>query len=426
MSKKNSYRPDEIKKLESQLAELKSQNEQLKKSARGGQVGKPSSWHKTLVAILLILGLVLAPFSVAAVWLNRQVVDTDAYVNTVGPLSEDPAIQTAVANYVTNQIFTQVNVTQKAKEALPPNAQFLAGPLSENMRGFVNTAVKKVVATDQFNKLWVQANRTAHNALTLVIVPKEGVVSTGGGQVTLNLGELMNQVKAQLRQRGITIFDNVDISGIDKQLVLFQSDTLAQVQSYVTFLNNLAIILPLLSLAFIAGAIALSPVRIRTTFWTGFGLAISMAVLLVALAIAKQYFLNTVISNQISSSAASAFYDTIAATLRLAARGFVLLGLILMLGAYFAGDSARAVQLRSRAINWVQALGAGYDFGKPGDWIANHKMGLRIAGLLIILLLIAFVSQITPLVVLTALIIYLLFLGAIEFFGRAPAHPLPQ
>ena len=56
-----------------------------------------------------------------AVWARNQVTNTDRYVRTVAPLASDPAIQQAVADQITAQIFTYLDVqglTNQAVDAL--------------------------------------------------------------------------------------------------------------------------------------------------------------------------------------------------------------------------------------------------------------------------------------------------------------------
>ena len=57
------------------------------------------------VAVLLVLGMVLTPISILALFLRAEIGDTDRYVETVEPLSSDPAIQSYVADEITTQLF---------------------------------------------------------------------------------------------------------------------------------------------------------------------------------------------------------------------------------------------------------------------------------------------------------------------------------
>ena len=53
---------------------------------------------------------VLAPLGVVAVWARNQVTNADRYVATVAPLAEDPAIQQAITDQITAQVFTYIDV----------------------------------------------------------------------------------------------------------------------------------------------------------------------------------------------------------------------------------------------------------------------------------------------------------------------------
>jgi hypothetical protein len=68
-----------------------------------------------------VVGCVLAPLSVVAVWTRNQVTNTDRYVATVTPLARDPAIQNAITDQITAQVFSYIDVqglTNQAVDAL--------------------------------------------------------------------------------------------------------------------------------------------------------------------------------------------------------------------------------------------------------------------------------------------------------------------
>jgi len=50
-------------------------------------------WRTIVASLLIVLGCVLAPLSVVAVWTRNQVTNTDRYVATVAPLASDPVIK---------------------------------------------------------------------------------------------------------------------------------------------------------------------------------------------------------------------------------------------------------------------------------------------------------------------------------------------
>ena len=80
---------------------------------RGGAGSGPAGrqrWRTILAVVLIVVGCVLAPLAGVAGWARNQVTNTDRYVRTVAPLATDPAIQTAVADQLTAQVFTYLDV----------------------------------------------------------------------------------------------------------------------------------------------------------------------------------------------------------------------------------------------------------------------------------------------------------------------------
>ena len=127
--------------------------------------------------VLIVLGCVLAPLAGVAVWARNQVTNTDRYVRTVAPLATDPAIQTAVADQITTQVFAYLDVqgltnqtvdalaAQGIRPQLADRLRGFAGPLASGIQSLVRTEVNKIVQSQAFADAWVQANRVAHQAL---------------------------------------------------------------------------------------------------------------------------------------------------------------------------------------------------------------------------------------------------------------------
>src|SRR6266508_6025015 len=75
-------------------------------------------WRTVVAVLVIVLGCVLAPLAGVAVWARNQMTNTDRYVATVAPLASDPAIQTAIADQITAQIFTYIDVQELTTEAV--------------------------------------------------------------------------------------------------------------------------------------------------------------------------------------------------------------------------------------------------------------------------------------------------------------------
>src|SRR3954447_23411966 len=166
-------------------------------------------WRRIVGTILLIVGCVLVPLSLSAVWVRNTLLDTDNYVSTVAPLASDPAVEQAVANRVPDALFTNSDAEQRISNALPKRAAFLAGPLADGVRTAVQRATLRLAQSDRFETLWEKVNRRAHAAVVKVLTGGGSRVSTQNGTVAVNVAQIVENVKQRLDDRGITIFDNV-------------------------------------------------------------------------------------------------------------------------------------------------------------------------------------------------------------------------
>ncbi len=290
---------------------------------------KPPRWKSTLAVILVIIGCLLVPFAALAAWLSNTLINTDGFVATVSPLSTNPAIDDAVASFVTNKLFSKINVQQQISSALPDPAKFLAAPLTERLQSFTQEKVNQAVGSPQFNKIWTEANRAAHQLFIKLVLNQGQAITTAQGVVSLDLSALFDQVKSTLNQNGVTIFDSVSLPQTDRQIVLLNSPQLAKLQGLISILNSLAIVLPVLAFVFLAGSAFISPHRLITAAQIGLGFIGAGLVLVILLVIGKTIYLG---QTQLSSAPAAALYDTLTRALWSAGWAIFGFGIALFVG----------------------------------------------------------------------------------------------
>jgi len=411
----------EVGRLQDQIDLLKRQNQELQQSVqpRPRQLGR-----RIGAVILIVLASVLAPISALGVWLRNQVTDTDRYVETVAPLVSDPAVQSLVADRVTQRLFEEVDVQAAIQEALPENAAFLSSALTSGLETVVREATLRVVESDQFRELWTAANRLAHEQLVAVLTGEpSGVVTTQDGIVSLDLSSIANEVVQRLQARGIDLFESVNIDPGRFTIQIFQSDMITRAQVAFDAFDTVATVLPWLTLLFFAGGILLFPNRRRGALWAAVGLSLGMALLLLAVAIGRTVYLGAVPSSAIPGDAAAAFFDTLVRFLRQSVRALLAVGIVALLACVIFGPGDGARRFRGWVARMLGRVGdeageRGVDFGPVGHWVGRNITALRIAvGVAAALLLIAW-DQPTATVVFVVAFIAVLWLGVIEVIGR--------
>jgi hypothetical protein len=155
--------------------------------------------RRMLAVVLVVLTSIVFTVSVTAVWARRNALNTDRYVQTIGPVAQDVRVQRALGRYLTTQVMSAIDPEELFKNALPERAQVLAGPLTGALRGFVNDRVNTFLATDNFSRLWVQVNERAHSRVVDVLegdLPPS--LQVQGNDVVLNVVPILNQVLARI------------------------------------------------------------------------------------------------------------------------------------------------------------------------------------------------------------------------------------
>jgi hypothetical protein len=377
---------------------------------------KAPRWRRIVGATLLVIGCLLVPLSVSAVWVRNTLLDTDNYVETVSPLAENSDVQEALSINITKALFSQVDVQQKVQDALGevgPRAEILASPIASGLQSLTEKVTLKALQTDQFQTLWEQANRRVHTRLEQVLTGGGPNVSTENGDVVINVGHIFDAVKAKLDDRGISLFDNVSLPKKDREFTLVQSDVLNSAQTGVDILQTLAWVLPFALLLCLAGAIVLSTNRRRTVFRAAIGVALAIGVQLVLLGLGRNLYLDAIRGPGRPGHAAGAIWDQLTEFLRLAGQTIFVLAIIVAIAAWVLGPSKAATNLRA----WCTRVFGG-EGSESAGFVGRHKMALRGTGIgLAIIVLIAW-NHPTPLLVLIVAVLLLVWLAVVEFLGR--------
>jgi hypothetical protein len=420
----------ELERLRSELTELRGQQA---RQARRHRV----RWRTPVAVVLIMLGCVLAPVSVLAVWSANQVSDTGRYVANVAPLIHEPAVQNALTDKVTNEITSNLNITGYVNDAaslltqkgLPRVGTLLQtfGPsLASAVTGYVHSTVHKIVTSPQFATTWVRVNTTAHQAVVNALSGQKGAVGVSNGQVTIDLTPFINIVKQALVARGFTLVNR--LPQIHPTLALFSARELTKAQTGYRLINDLKIVLPILSLLLIAAGVYIAPGHRRALVGAGLGFAASMLVLALGLLIFRSVYLNSVPNGVLPSDAAAAIFDTFVRFIRTALRTLLVVGLVVAAGAFLTGPSVTAVQTRKgfkSGLAWIRnaAEHAGVSIGPVGRWTYAHRKGMRIGAVGVFALVFVFWGRPTALVVILLVVLLLVALGLIELIGRPPAQP---
>ncbi len=192
----------EVERLRAERDALADQAARLDRRVHGGRV------RRTVVAVLVVASTLSFLVAGAGWWVNRNLLETDVWVERVGPLASDPAVQRALAAEISDQALQAIDPKALFESALPERGQVLAGPLAGAVDSFVRARVEDFVASDAFADLWVRLNETGHRDAVAVLRGESGsdLVDVGDGTVTVSIIPAIDAVLARIAEISPEIF----------------------------------------------------------------------------------------------------------------------------------------------------------------------------------------------------------------------------
>jgi hypothetical protein len=350
--------------------------------------GRRSTGRSIAALVCVVLAVLLTTPAAVAFWGQRTLNDSQRYLDTVGPLVDSPEVQDAIAATVIDAIEAQVDVEAILNDVFAgvitdrPRLERLVGPLSGAVNGLIERQVREFIASAAFADIWVRVNTRAQQTLVRVLQGEDtGAVSLQGDQVVLDVSEVIDQVKARLVARGLTIVENVPIPEVDKQIVLLDAPQLRQARTIYAFGNPVARWLILVVAALYLAALLLARRRPRMTVIIGVALAANALLVAFALSVGRQLFINE-LAGTVFGPASSVFYDTLLAYLERGWQVLAWLGLILVVAGWFTGSNRSGAAARRTLAGGLESIGTGVSggpLGGAGRWVAVNARWLRVA-----------------------------------------------
>jgi hypothetical protein len=305
--------------------------------------GTSSRRRRILVTVLIWGTTVLAVVGIFAIWANRQMLNPDNWADTSTKLLQDPTIEHALSNYLVNQLYANVDVPDALAARLPAQLKPLSGPLSGALQNVAIAGADRLLAGSRTQKVWRAANRAAVEELVAVIDGHHGAVDYNGGKVTLDLTQVLSSLSDRL---GIPNLSS-KLPPSAAQLTILKSNQIKAVQDGGRILRGLALLLTILVPLLYVLAVFLAQDRRREALMrVGFAIVIAGLVVFLARKLAVSVVTSSLVKNESIRPAAHNVLEIATAMLSEIAGAFVVVGVPLILAAWFAGPSRWATRAR--------------------------------------------------------------------------------
>lgn len=432
-------REQEIARLSAEVARLRSQLQtgsvQAPPAAAARRTGRGRAF---LAALLITLGVLLAPLAVVAAWTKTEFTNTDRFVATAAPVLDDPAFQAFLVDEITAAISENIDIGTITSDLfegiaaldLPPRAaaalQLLEQPAVEGAQSLIRSTTERLIASDAFEQVWDQALRLSHSRLTAALSgdTSGAVVISDTGEVGIQLGPIIAAVKEQLTSQGFALAER--IPEVDRTIVVAQSDELVQARTAYQLLDVLGFMLPWASIALIAVGVLVARRRARALIWAGVGLAVAMAFLALGVAVGRIAAVAAISPQYLPSAAAEAVYDTLVPLLYSTALAVGVTGVTIAVVAYLAGPFRGAVMVRRLTADTARraraaAESTGATTGRFGVFLYRARRYIRIVIAVIGAAIVLFIRPLTPEVTVWTAVGALIAILLLELLQRPPA-----
>jgi hypothetical protein len=314
--------------LEARIAELSSELE----TARAG--GPPRHPVRTAISwVLLVLASLGVVASTLAVWVHETLFDTDRFMAVVEPVLRDPAVDTALATRLGDQVVAALDPETRVNDALDQIQERVANEISQDVgqggvvrtaieqrlagaldnlgasiagavEGALRSAIDAVVGSDQFEDLLVEATARAQpRAVALLRGDYDQLPNTvvAEGKVTINLLPPLAEALRNVAERGL------DLLGIDAtiptivpgeehaaalqklsaalgfelppdfgQITVMDADTLAEYQAVVRTFDRLVWLLVVITILLMVAAVLVAVRRLPMIGWVALGAVVAL------------------------------------------------------------------------------------------------------------------------------------------------------
>ena len=227
--------------------------------------------------LFAVLASVLLPVALSSAWLATVVTDSDAYVDTVGPLASDPVVQRAAADRLEG---LAVGAVEDAT----------GSTLDAQRRGQVADAVGQAVESQEFETLWRSANRAAHGQAVRILEDEGDRPVTNDGRVVVELGPVFDSVARALEQRGLV--DAAAMPPVEASVPLVRATDLYRARTVYGLLDAAGFWVPALWVVLVALTLLVAPQRRRAAGWLAVGSIGGMIFLALGLLLARGVLVN--------------------------------------------------------------------------------------------------------------------------------------
>lgn len=306
------------------------------------------SWVRAIGArALTVVAVLLALVGMLAFYVENTALDEDGFETISRNLIEDEEIRTQVAASIVERLFANVDIEAAIAERLPAAQQGLAPVLAGLARSGADRAAAAALERPRVQALWVETTTATQRQLVRLLDDETEFIQVDGGTVVLDLRPLMLEIGNEVVVIGRLAERLPESSG---RIAIIEESQLETAQTITKILRAVANWMWLVALAVAALAIWLARGRRRLELRAlAIGLVLVGLLMLAVRRFAGGYLVDELAQDDAVKPAAGDAWSILTQTLADRAWVWIVLGVVVLLGVWFVGESRRAAEARRAA-----------------------------------------------------------------------------
>lgn len=383
---------------------------------------------RLIAAILAFtMATIITPIGIVSYWAQRTITDSERYIETIGPLSANPQIQDAIAEFLTEKIQEQIEPEELVDEIFGdlvgqyPRLRVIEPVITGAIDSLIREVTYRIVRSEAFSDFWQAANLAAQKSIMVILQGRDDdTIRLEGDVVVLDISAAIEAVKQGLINRGFTAAERINVPEADRQIELLEAPQLAQLRTVYAIASPVLALLLFVGLGLFVLAIVLAQRRPRMIAWVGLTLGLIGIVLATALAIGRTTFSNT-LANTPFGPASDAFYSQLFLFLVNAAAVTILIGAIVMVVGWYLSRSRAAAEVRAVVDKGAGAVARSIPAGPltdAGPWLARNARWVRVGIAVLFTLIVVIGSEVSVWRTVIAALIAVVLLAIVQVLTR--------
>ena len=306
---------------------------------------RPASKKRIVLAhSLVVLGALIGIVAAIAGYVRYQALDTDTFRDTSQQLIADDEVRDQLAASLVDGLFANVDVQAAIQAQLPEGQQGLSGLAAAGVQQLADRSASRLLERPRIQKLWVESLVRTQKQFVRLLDDETTNIREEGGYLILDLNPLVVQLGDQVAVLGSVASRLPPDAG---RIKIMPADNLETAQDLTHILDLVGLWLWVIPLLLFAAAIVIARGRRRLEVR-----AVAFATILVGIVILLlrhllgRYFVDNVVQSDTVRPAASDAWEILTSLLADGGKTVLGIGLVLLLGVWFAGPSRSGTSSR--------------------------------------------------------------------------------